>query len=325
MKQLSMLILIMLLSSVLYAVEAPKGNSSLGSETDSAKIQELFLTTNYEKMTESEYVAAIKNLGTLVRAADIASENGKKDFAIIFNVGMNLSAFLSQGGPKNYTKEKQKKEIDTMIANMKNVKKTDLKGAIDMFFQIDEAKMKQEYQRILTVRTNYKKSLEPTKENLIVAVQAGRAEIVEALIKAKVDVNIKDKNNKTPLMNASISGYAGIVKLLIDAKADVNVKDEYDNTPLIIVCGADHNNSGRVEIAKYLIAGMAKLNEKNKNGMTALIGAAFQGNVDIVKMLIAAKADLKMKDSEDYTALKMATAKGFPEVAELLKKAGAKE
>jgi len=320
-----MLLIFLLFSSVVFAAEAPKGSSTLGTETNTLKIQELLLTTDYEKMTEKEYIAAIKNLGTLIRATDIASDKGKKDFAVLFGVAMNFSTFLSQGGLKNFTKEKQNKDIDGMIANLKTIKKADLKGPIDQMFPIDEAKIKAEYQRTQAVKASYKKSMEPTKENLIAAVHDGRTDIVEALIKARVDVNIKDKNNLSPLMDAARNDNAMIVKLLIDAKADVNAKDADNNTALISVAGADRNNANRVEIAKLLLAAKAKVNEKNKNGLTALIAATNQENTDIVKMLIAAKADVTLADSDGYTALKTATSKGNTEIADLLKKAGAKE
>jgi len=54
-------------------------------------------------------------------------------------------------------------------------------------------------------------------------------------------------------MAASVKGYAMIVELLLDAKADVNVKDKQGNTAL---SGAER--AGHAEIVRMLRAAGAK-------------------------------------------------------------------
>lgn len=324
MKKLLSLLLFAVLASPFFAAAAPAAKNTLATENDPAKIQELLLTTNYENMTENEYISIKKHLGDIVRAADISTDKGKKEIVICLFAVMNIDTFVTQGKLQNITKEKIQKDVDASLNNIKSAKKEDLAGAINMLFPTDNAKLKQGFQTDLTARANYRKSILPTPENLIAAVQSGNASTVKELIKAKVNVNIKDKNSIAPLITAATFGYTEIVKLLIDAKADVNVKDNDNNTALIIAAGADNNNQGRNDIVKLLLDAKAKVNEKNNYGSSALIGAAYQGNVDVLKMLITAKADLTIKDSSDNTALKTALDNSRTEAAEVLKKAGAK-
>jgi len=61
------------------------------------------------------------------------------------------------------------------------------------------------------------------------------------------------KSDRTALMAASVKGYAMIVELLLDAKADVNVKDKQGNTAL-----SGEERAGHAEIVRMLRAAGAK-------------------------------------------------------------------
>jgi ankyrin repeat protein len=60
---------------------------------------------------------------------------------------------------------------------------------------------------------------------------------------------------------------------------------------------------GRLEVAKALIKGGAKLDLKNKDGNTALLSAAFLGQPEIVKALLEKGADVNAKNNDGSTAL----------------------
>ena len=66
------------------------------------------------------------------------------------------------------------------------------------------------------------------------------------------------------------------------------------------------------------------LNEKDKDGNTALILASSNGNVEVVKYLIDSGANVNIKNNECKTALDLAEENGYEEIAEILKNAGAK-
>src|SRR5690349_6118491 len=69
-------------------------------------------------------------------------------------------------------------------------------------------------------------------EDLFVAIQDSDRAGVQALIRARADVNARGKLNVTPLHWATMWGDSAIAKLLIFLKADVNARSSDGNTPL---------------------------------------------------------------------------------------------
>ena len=67
------------------------------------------------------------------------------------------------------------------------------------------------------------------------------------------------------------------------------------------------------------------VNTKDKDGMTALMWAAYHCNLNTVGFLLDRKADVNVKNKTGYTALKLAEGSLYPEIAELLKEHGAVE
>jgi ankyrin repeat protein len=86
----------------------------------------------------------------------------------------------------------------------------------------------------------------PQDDALLDAVRSGDAKKVEELLSKGANVNAKDVDGFTPLMEASVEGSTEVVKLLLAKGADVNAK--------------------------------------NEDGDTALIGASFAGHTELVKM-----------------------------------------
>ncbi|MEM3364592.1 MAG: ankyrin repeat domain-containing protein [Candidatus Micrarchaeia archaeon] len=79
------------------------------------------------------------------------------------------------------------------------------------------------------------------------AVKEGNAERVEALIKRSVDVNVRDNNNRTPIMHAVMLDNIEIAKLLVKYGADVNAKDIYGRSVLQL---AEEGSGSLVEFLK---------------------------------------------------------------------------
>jgi ankyrin repeat protein len=74
-----------------------------------------------------------------------------------------------------------------------------------------------------------------------------------------------------------------------------------------------------------LLSGRANIDAHNKNGVTPLMIASFQGHIAAVRLLIARRANVNARASNGATALVMATTKNRTEVVEILKQAGARE
>ena len=89
----------------------------------------------------------------------------------------------------------------------------------------------------------------------------GNFKIVEILLKANCETNIKNKEKKTPLHLASKHGYFDISKKLIASGALLNIFDSEKNTPLHYVCMINH-----VELFRFFLSKLPKADTKNIYG-----------------------------------------------------------
>ena len=99
--------------------------------------------------------------------------------------------------------------------------------------------------------------------------QTDYLEIVRALLKAGANINAREADGSTALMNAARYGCVDIVRLLLDWEADISLK--------------------------------------TGQGYTALMYAAWQGHTEIVNMLIERGADVNSADNRyEFTSLVLA-------------------
>jgi ankyrin repeat protein len=123
-----------------------------------------------------------------------------------------------------------------------------------------------------------------------------------------------------------------IIKLLIDNGADVNIKDDNGNTSLIDACQHIYNQNP--ELIKLLIKNGADVNNRNKHGVTAIQSVAKSSGddlnkknaIEIVKLLIKNGADVNLSGhyhSTRVSPLEEAVLANNFEIAELLIKNGA--
>ena len=90
-------------------------------------------------------------------------------------------------------------------------------------------------------------------------------DIIDALIMAGADVNLKSKEGKqTPLHYAAQKSTYSVMKALIDAGADINAKDAEGNTPLMYLA-----KRSWMENIEWMIDDGADPAIKNKRGKTA--------------------------------------------------------
>lgn len=70
---------------------------------------------------------------------------------------------------------------------------------------------------------------------LIIAAMFGQREVVEALLSAEVDIELKNNDGSNALHTATFFGRTDIVKLLLDSGADMTIKNNSGSTALQIV------------------------------------------------------------------------------------------
>jgi hypothetical protein len=152
------------------------------------------------------------------------------------------------------------------------------------------------------------------------AVAAGNLELVQTLLDAGADANLRNSAGQTALMRLDDDGTVEIVLALIDAGAKVNLKDEDGDSALTVAAAEE-----KPDVLQALLDAGAKVNAKNKEGKTALMIAAENGNVENVKALLLAGADVRRKDKDGKTALNYARENDEKDVVEALIMYGAFE
>ena len=116
----------------------------------------------------------------------------------------------------------------------------------------------------------------------------------------------------TPLFRAAKAGDAPAIKLLLEHGADPNIPQLWGITPLMAAANFGANEidtRGRfktqaesIESIKLLVAAGADVNARDeRQGGTALHGAALWGWDDVIKTLVSYKADLNAKDKKGMT------------------------
>jgi ankyrin repeat protein len=157
---------------------------------------------------------------------------------------------------------------------------------------------------------------------LWVAIEAGDAEMVKALLAAGANANDPgasvDKSMEygdTLVMRAVDGGNPEILKALVAAKADVNKGNAYGVNGLMSAA-----MQGRAELVGILVKAGANVNARDKNGTPALYSAVQGGNPEVVRILVDAGADTSVNHK---LLLDTAKAKKDPKLVELLERAPA--
>lgn len=92
-------------------------------------------------------------------------------------------------------------------------------------------------QHILAKTDINKKEAMSGSSPLLTAVTFNKPAMVKALLKAKVDLSIKNNDGSTALHTAAFFGRIDMVKMLLDAGADKTAKNNFGATPREIVLG----------------------------------------------------------------------------------------
>ncbi|NXE91547.1 ANKE1 protein, partial [Menura novaehollandiae] len=132
-------------------------------------------------------------------------------------------------------------------------------------------------------------------------VRAGDFVSLQKAFEEGVQVDIKDKYYKTPLMVACASGNIVLVEYLLEKGADVNATDNFLWTPLHHAC-----YNGHLDIAEVLVKAGAAVDAPGIGNATPLMRAIEACRLDMVYFLITAGADIQITNSNGKNALDIA-------------------
>lgn len=132
------------------------------------------------------------------------------------------------------------------------------------------------------------------------AIENGCAEVISLFEKAGFDIDIKDHDNETPLLNAVYAGHTAMAKRLIELGANINNANISSRDSALHFAAA----FDRPEILKLLLEQGADYSALDCNGRNLAHCAARAGSTELVKVMARAnlkQLDLSLKDYEDKT------------------------
>lgn len=163
----------------------------------------------------------------------------------------------------------------------------------------------------------------------------GDTAAVRGLLDQGVDVNMRGKDNNTPIMEAAYAGHLDTVKLLLDRGADLSIRKSDGATPMVLA-GAHPEIVELFKDVSLLVEAARKGDNKNVNelvakgtpvngfdqsGLSALTEASWNGHVETVKILLQKGGDPTIKKADGETPLTLAKSRQHPDVVALLETA----
>ncbi|NRA37581.1 MAG: ankyrin repeat domain-containing protein, partial [Planctomycetes bacterium] len=145
-----------------------------------------------------------------------------------------------------------------------------------------------------------------------------RLEIIKYLIEIGCDVNLKDKNGRTPLFNAVSIGEKDIVNFLLGNKASPDVKDTEGKTPLHLAA-----RWGKTDALKILLSKNIAVDPRDDLGRTPLFFATLYSFSGATAALLKNRADPNISNHFAETPLFWPKARGEQDIVSLLKENGA--
>lgn len=138
---------------------------------------------------------------------------------------------------------------------------------------------------------------------LLQAAMEGRLEAFEFLIKHGADMNSVETAGQTALHLAARNGYAEIIQLAKQYKVRLNAIDITGKTPLHLAVVEGH-----LAATKALLNIGAAVDIKDNSGQTPLhtLSAKYHGNAEIIKILVLYKADIQAADNAGQSPLHLA-------------------
>lgn len=127
------------------------------------------------------------------------------------------------------------------------------------------------------------------------------------------------KSKSKRLISAAFSGDVVIIRRFIEQGVDINAGDKDGMTALHGAAGRSQLNAMRV-----LLEAGADVDARDREGFTPLMAAATMGRVDAMRVLLKFGADMDARSIKGYAAVNAATATGEAGAVEFLLSRGAR-
>jgi len=178
--------------------------------------------------------------------------------------------------------------INILLKKNVNINAQDINGCTPLFKAVHEKKLDI---IILLINKNANVNLCNKKKNspLHEACYTNNIDIVNQLLMTGAKINAQNKDGKTPIYFAIKNKSINIIELLIK-KVDINIKDKNNETILHYICVLKDINL--LPLIYMALKAGAKINERNKNGISPIILIIRSNNILVLKFLIRQKIDI---------------------------------
>ena len=148
--------------------------------------------------------------------------------------------------------------------------------------------------------------------------RSGWSEPAQAVLHGELPPDRPDGNGLLPLLEATRRGHAKLVQALLNAGANPNIRPKYGlmREATLLMNGAE---TGNTSVLQTLLEAGADPDAQSSTGWTALMIAAARGHLSAVQLLTHHTEALQAKNAQGQTAIQLAVDKGFPEVARVLR------
>ena len=131
---------------------------------------------------------------------------------------------------------------------------------------------------------------------LMLAAHGGHLDAVKALIAAGADVNATDELGWSALVKALYNteqdrGFADVVEALVQAGADQEIRIGYGIRPLMLAAGY-----GEAAVCEVLLKNGADVLARNDGGLTALMMVKEKFYVDVINLLVVAEREAGVQE-----------------------------
>lgn len=243
----------------------------------------------------------------LYEAVTEYSSNKGQEYLSIIQLLLDKGADINKSGAYGETALKKALEngLEEVITLFLNNEKFDPKVPLNNYSKVTPLHLAAKHPNLVSLfikkGANVNVLDRDNKTPLHYAATNGNEKSIELLIKKGAKIDAKDSNQKTPLHYAAEWGNSKSVELLINNNANPKNLDENNNSPLHYAA-----KSGSNESVALLIKHGSQPNAQNKNKQTPLHYAAKSDRDNVLQLLTDKGANIDFADKDGNTPLHLA-------------------